>query len=90
MIPYDAITAFADPAVRFGLQFESLFTNEDDEEPEGMQDLGAGNDSATAQDEAGGKGEGDKGEAEKKAEQSDDTDDKGNAKVVTLDSFRKK
>ena len=90
VVPYDAITAFADPSVRFGLQFESLFTTEDEDDAEGLQDLGAGNDGAAAEGATSEKAEADKGEAEKKAEESDDTDDKGNAKVVTLESFRKK
>jgi hypothetical protein len=86
VVPYESVTAFADPAVRFGLQFESLFSSEDDEEGEStLQDLGAGNDSLGDGEEAAPKGP-----AAEQAVEDDSKDAKGNDKVVTLDSFRKK
>ena len=86
VVPYESVTAFADPAVRFGLQFESLFGAEDDEEAgSSMQGLGAGNDSG--QDADGSEAT---GPAAEQAVEDDSKDAKGNDKVVTLDSFRKK
>ena len=86
VVPYESVTAFADPAVRFGLQFESLFSSEDEEEGESaLQDLGAGNDSLGEGEEAEPKGP-----AAEQAVEDDSKDAKGNDKVVTLDSFRKK
>lgn len=35
VIPYEAITAFADPSVRFGLQFHAHFDDDEDDEDEG-------------------------------------------------------
>ena len=95
VVPYEAVSAFADPAVRFGLQFESLFTGDEDEEA-----AGPGNDAGEAGSEMPGgeplppkvgsdeTGEpGSAGEAAEGAEKPGGMDDD---KVVTLDSFRKK
>jgi hypothetical protein len=84
VVPYEAISAFADPAVRFGLQFDSLFSPSDEEEedadegvteellgPDELQDL---------------RQDGAPEEAARKPEKKKGDDNK----VVTLDSFRKK
>ena len=84
VIPFEAIKAFADPSVRFGLQFDSLDDEEEDGEDEGEASADGGAavtdfDFGTAEPPA------DKGEdagAEKTSAPAD--------KVVTLDAFRKK
>lgn len=39
VIPFSALTAFADPSVRFGLQFRHLESEDDDDVEEGEDDL---------------------------------------------------
>ncbi len=92
VVPYESITAFADPSVRFGLQFESLFggeedddDHEDEDEETANLDLGPGNDAEEIEEELEPKGP-----AAEKAVKDSTKDEKGNDKVVTLDSFRKK
>ena len=82
VVPYESISAFADPAVRFGLQFDSLFSPSDDEgeEEEDAADLLAPDELQDLKQD-GAPEETAKGPEKKK---SDDN------KVVTLDSFRKK
>lgn len=94
-IPYAALTAFVDPSVRFGLQFEEVSDKDGEDEakapaerialkkpkePGGQGLAGAGNDSAEQAGAAGEKANG--AEADK--------DGAGGAKIVTLDAFRKK
>ncbi|MDE2166491.1 MAG: hypothetical protein KGJ66_09155 [Alphaproteobacteria bacterium] len=76
VIPFEAILSFADPAVKFGLQF---------------QQVTAANEQADAEEPPGGTDKPRAGKSEKagKAAKSDKTADKG-ADVVTLDQFRKK
>lgn len=81
VIPYAAVTAFADPSVRFGLQFNGDDDQEDAEPgdrlpPLGEEAEGAGGPLPLAGAAEGGDGDG-------------DLDPKGD-KIVTLDQFRKK
>lgn len=94
-IPFAAIKAFADPSVRFGLQFDSLEAEEDEEQsaepvteltfdPGRQPPPAAGTGSPREQDEAA---------PQEAPEDSDDSEAEGEApaaKVVTLDTFRKK
>jgi hypothetical protein len=81
-VPYEAITAFADPSVKFGLQFDSA-----------KGELKPGAESAPAQGSGQKPVQGPlqtpalPGAAKTSAE---DTGDGEAAKVVTLDAFRKK
>ncbi len=93
VVPFASVTAFADPSVRFGLQFdvESL---ESGKMPAGAEDPaavleGARPDlAATPRDDR--KEDQDQG-AEAAAKQADkDEPDGGAEKIVTLDAFRKK
>jgi hypothetical protein len=76
MVPFDTVTAFFDPAVQFGLQFEAMETKaEDDAE-------------ATAKNEEPTPG---KPEALPAPEPEPEPDHApGGAEVVRLDRFRKK
>jgi hypothetical protein len=74
-IPFEAIAAFADPSVRFGLQFDA---GEDDESESSSPDQ-ASNYQGEAASERARAGDG-----------SGDADDGGEDNVVTLDRFRKK
>ena len=97
VIPLEAVKAFADPSVRFGLQFDSL--EDDEEEGDGEENVAdlkfdseiqsrsiAGapeQDGAPKDDQADGK------EDEATSEADEDSAEPA-AKVVTLDAFRKK
>ncbi len=97
VIPLEAVKAFADPSVRFGLQFDSL--EDDEEEGDGDENVAdlkfdseiqsrsiAGapeQDGAPKDDQADGKEEAAPSEADEEAGEPA-------AKVVTLDAFRKK
>jgi hypothetical protein len=74
-IPFEAIAAFADPSVRFGLQFDA---GEDDESESSSPDQ-ASNYQGEAASERARAGDG-----------SGDADDGGEDNVVTLDRFRNK
>jgi hypothetical protein len=75
-IPFEAIAAFADPSVRFGLQFDA---GEDDDN-EGAPPEQASNYQGETGESAGG--------SDKTGGDGDDTG--GDDNVVTLDRFRKK
>ncbi len=84
VVPFAAVTAFADPSVRFGLQFDVETTDT----------LGAGPESAALFEPPaavpGAKQEtAEAGEAERPAEEEGE-EKKSGEKVVTLDAFRKK
>ena len=88
VIPYAAISAFADPSVRFGLQFDADMEDDGSEDlspPEGANKPGPVPDSEATAEEAD--------DAPGEAADSDravDAEEEPGAKVVTLDSFRKK
>ena len=66
VVPFAALTAFADPSIKFGLQFQTLETDEtDNSAPEEI---------AIFSD----------------AEEVSPSDDNGEDKIISLDSFRKK
>jgi len=76
VVPFEAVTAFFDPAVQFGLQFESMESQAADEPGPRTKsrDAGAGQGRSTAD-----------AEPEPKADGAS-----GGAEVVRLDRFRKK
>lgn len=76
IVPYEAVTAFADPSVRFGLQFGNAIESE--EEIEMNNPLDEEMPQAPVQDEQG------------QAAQSEEPGETAGEKVVTLDQFRKK
>lgn len=76
VVPYEAVTAFADPSVRFGLQFGNSI--ETDEEIDLNNPLDEDMPEAPAQDGSG------------EAEQAESLNETAGEKVVTLDQFRKK
>ncbi|MEL7100107.1 MAG: ClpXP protease specificity-enhancing factor SspB [Pseudomonadota bacterium] len=73
-IPYDAIRTFVDPSVEFGLRFETQDSSDDDV---------AGKANVPAVMEPAAK------HAEQEDQSADKTPAKGDAEVVSLDSFRK-
>jgi hypothetical protein len=75
-IPYDAVSAFADPSVRFGLQFDAGESEDEDDDIESEDD-----DEALPEGEAMAQDE----DALDKA-----AADSATEKVVTLDNFRRK
>ncbi len=84
-IPFDAVTAFADPYAKFGLQFQIDMDGDldglfDDDDEASLEDLFPGDDQE-AENDAGPGGT----ERPAAVEGSD-----GDGKVVTLDAFRKK
>jgi hypothetical protein len=81
VVPFAAVTAFADPSVRFGLQFDVESTEgvTGGLPTEGQDLFEAGSDDKTDQDS----GAADEGEMAEEAKPSGE-------KVVTLDAFRKK
>ena len=98
-IPFAAVVAFADPSVRFGLQFEAGEQDADGDDAEagkaggevtdphnieGMVDRTQGNALAPAQPQP------DKARADKKAEKADEEKSADSGEVVSLDAFRKK
>ena len=100
-IPYEAIKAFADPSVRFGLQFDS--TEADDEDSEGEDDAekvpeisGEPVTELTFDPDrqptpaAGAGGPEPRAEADGDNDEEDDAVESAGDKVVTLDTFRKK
>ena len=87
VIPLAAITAFADPSVRFGLQFDSHEeSEEDDEEPSeesaAVTDLSFDDRVEELSEE--------RGEESPPGGPEDESEERESAKVVTLDTFRKK
>ena len=74
VIPFQAVTSFADPSVQFGLRFEPLAEDEADNDgaPDAPQETASNGDKEQADDDAEEKKSGD------------------GADVVSLDAFRKK
>ena len=103
-IPFEALTAFMDPAVNFGLQFRAIGSAEDAEGPKPVAvvdgetaegpdspapDTGAPN---TGAQDTGAQDTGaqDTGAQDTGAKGGDDDDKPRSGTVVTLDTFRKK
>lgn len=80
VIPFEAILSFADPAVKFGLQFQQVTAA--NEQPDAEEPM-----PGRAEKLRAGKAE--KAEKGAKAEKAGEKAEKG-AEVVTLDQFRKK
>lgn len=89
VVPYRAIVSFADPSVKFGLQFESAVpAGEGESEGEGAKSRAVTpkdlNDlPRSAQERAGARGE-------SAAENDKDDAGKAGAEILALDAFRKK
>ena len=85
-IPFEAVTAFADPAVNFGLQLKvAEASNEEDDT--GLN-FAAGE---SLQEEPAGPSKAPGPDAEEPAEaQEQDVEEKKSGEVITLDAFRKK
>jgi len=77
-IPLEAVVAFADPSVRFGLQFDA---GDDDGGEDSTPEQASNNQTVPGQETA-------EGEADQGA--GGDGSDEGDDNVVTLDKFRKK
>lgn len=105
VVPFEAVSAFADPAVRFGLQFEALFSSSDEDErddiksandldgpaPEGLTELntGAKGSDAAASTAKTAKAPSKKSASNPKSAEEADQEPGEGDNVVTLDSFRK-
>jgi uncharacterized protein len=97
-IPYASITGFYDPSVEFGLRFESADLDEEEEEEEEPAPMRPSLVSARTVDEDEEKPKPAKAEkpAAEKAKKTEDAPaaaaegETGDAKVVSIDAFRKK
>jgi hypothetical protein len=78
VVPFAAVTAFADPSVRFGLQFDVDATD--------APGAGAGEAPAPLEDAADAA----EGDVDGEDDSANDEEPAGGDKVVTLDAFRKK
>ena len=92
-IPFAAIKAFADPSVRFGLQFDGV--GDEDEEEETVEGESVTDLSFAAEEEAREKAILEKATRKKQTAEESEGEDEAPAeesgdKVVTLDAFRKK
>ena len=81
VIPYGSVSAFADPSVRFGLQFDAEAEAEDGDDLTPPEE--ANTSAAVAEGAA-------KGAAGEPPEDAGADEEEADAKVITLDSFRKK
>jgi hypothetical protein len=97
IIPYEALTGFYDPSVPFGLKFESdIGANDVDGPSEPAQNAGASTGSSVAQPVAekphagGGPGTGLGLLPVKTPDEAAEASQTSDAKVVSIDSFRKK
>ena len=87
VVPYEAVAAFADPSVRFGLQFASTSLEEEEEEDDSEEPVpGQGE----AEDLPGGMPPDGKAGDEKAAEGEAGSGRPDGENVVTLDRFRNK
>jgi hypothetical protein len=84
-IPYVAVTAFADPSVRFGLQFNGDVVLDEDSEAM-LDEVEDGSEAETAENEAGQVSP----SPYVQEAPAHDSDEDGDEKVVTLDRFRRK
>jgi hypothetical protein len=96
-IPYDSITGFYDPSVEFGLRFETADVEEEEEEepaPPRPSLVSARNGADEAEAATPAPARVERVEKPKKAEApapaGDGADAEGDAKVVSIDAFRKK
>ncbi|MBV6657606.1 MAG: hypothetical protein KI785_07545 [Devosiaceae bacterium] len=98
LIPFSAITGFADPSVDFALKFETILIDEDDlvgerALPEVVQDDEAEPAEPVSLDGARAEASADQdtaGDEEPGKDSDEDGDETKSAEVVSLDAFRKK
>lgn len=83
-IPFDALTAFADPSVKFGLQFRHIDTDEIE------LDLEDGEDIAEVHDFSANESANEAAPVKEKAGKARKSRKKKDNNVVSLDTFRKK
>ncbi len=81
VIPFDALTAFVDPSVKFGLQFGHAITE---------ATISSLTPTTGQPDNVAGRIESGDGNTERPDEDGPDDDGPGGARVVALDTFRKK
>jgi hypothetical protein len=101
-VPYAALTAFVDPSVKFGLQFQRAEAGKSDDAPRpstflapsGVGNTAVGSDPALARNdlskalgEAAAK---DAGREHEEKEERETEEDAAKEKIVSLDAFRKK
>ncbi|MCH8197869.1 MAG: hypothetical protein IH904_07285 [Proteobacteria bacterium] len=100
-VPYAALTAFVDPSVKFGLQFQRAEGGKPEDEPRpssllapaGVGNTGPGSGSAAARNDrskALGKPAAAKVAGRKEEEERETEEDAGEEKIISLDAFRKK
>lgn len=88
LIPFSAITGFADPSVDFALKFETLLVSEEDMVGEAAEPADETSDEAAPVRLETGAGEV-PGNNDTPQDETDDSEEKS-AQVVSLDAFRKK
>ena len=100
-VPYAALTAFVDPSVKFGLQFQRARPGKSKDEPRpsslfapaGVGNSGLGSGPATARNDrskALGKPAAAKIAGHEQEEERETEEDAGKEKIISLDAFRKK
>ncbi len=100
-VPYAALTAFVDPSVKFGLQFQRAEGGKPEDEPRpssllapaGVRNTGPGSVSASARNDrskALGKPAAPKVAGREEEEERETEEDAGEEKIISLDAFRKK
>ena len=100
-VPYAALTAFVDPSVKFGLQFQRAEGGKSEDEPRpssllapaGVGNTGVGSGSAAARNDlskALGKPAAAKVAGGEEEEERETEEDAGKEKIISLDAFRKK
>lgn len=91
-VPFNALTAFADPSVKFGLQFRHIGASEDDDDEEILAEVKEfiTPDPSIAQNDTTAKTAKDKDLSKKKKGDSPKKKGKKSSNVVELDNFRKK
>ena len=100
-VPYAALTAFVDPSVKFGLQFQRAEGGKSEDEPRtptllapaGVGNAGPGSVSSSARNDrskALGKPAAAKVAGRVEEEEPETEEDAGKEKIVSLDAFRKK
>ena len=91
VIPFAAITTFADPSVNFALQFQPLGSHADDDDTEAAETVGEGNEPATVTPlERPAASESRSSEGKASDSKSTNGGEVKRGEVVTLDAFRKK
>ncbi len=100
-VPYAALTAFVDPSVRFGLQFQRAEGGKPEDEPRpsslwapaGGGNTGPGSGPASARNDRSKalvEPAAPKGAGREEEEERETMEDAGEEKIISLDAFRKK